>query len=684
MDDVTKLFADAVSRHQAGDLPAAERTYRAILQQDPTHPAALCNLGAVLARQDRYEEAAKCYAVCLAAHPDYPDAHYNFANLYRRVGQLREAVAGYQACLRANPNHGSAAFNMGLAYAGLGDPTAAAAAFRQTIALEPENPDAHSRLGDVLLRTGNTAEGVEAFRKAVALRPNDPRALNNLALAVSNAGRPAEALELLDKALALNPDYAEAHNTYALACEALGRKDDATAHYEAAVRLKPDFADAWSNLGTNLTEQGRIDEALAALRKSLEIRPKAPPIHSNLLLTLNYSSTVPPEEVAAEHRRWAEAFAPPTPSAPIPADRSPDRRLKIGYVSADFRAHTVAGFIEQLLTHHDRRHFHVTAYANVARPDETTERLRRLADDWRPVIGMPDDQLAEQIRADRIDVLIDLSGHTAGNRLLALARRPAPIQATVFGYPNTTGMAAVDYRITDDVSDPPGMTEGLYAEGLLRLPHLPWVYLPPADAPEVGRLPGLDRTTITFGCLNNAAKISDACLEAWVKLLKEVPHSRLVLLAGQSQAGAKRLTDRFTAAGVPGDRVQLVFRLPRNEYYEAHQLFDLALDPFPYNGGVTTCDALWMGVPVLAVAGTSYVSRQGAAVLTHAGLGEFVADTPDMLVALARTWSENRDVLADIRAGLRRQVEKSPVADGPGYVRGLEAALRRAWRERVK
>lgn len=684
MADITQAFSAAVAKHQAGDLPAAEQMYRAVLSREPTHPAALCNLGAVLVRQDRIEEAARCYAVCLAAHPDYPDAHYNFANLHRRLGQLREAVAGYQACLRANPDHASAAFNMGLTYVGLGDMTAAAAAFRQTVALEPENPDAVSRLGDVLLRTGNVAEGVEAFRKAVALRPDDPRGLNNLALAVSNAGRPQEALDLLDRALKLNPGYADAHNTYALACEALGRKDDATRHYEEAVRLKPDFADAWSNLGTNLTEQGRIDEAVAALRKSLEIRPKAPPIHSNLLLTLNYSSRLTPEEVAAEHTKWAEAFAPPTPPAPVPADRAPDRRLKIGYISADFRAHTVVGFIELLLAHHDRTKVHVTAYANVIRPDETTARLRDLADDWRSITGLTDDQAAEQVRADKIDVLVDLSGHTAGNRLLVLARRPAPVQATLFGYPNTTGLKAVDYRITDEVSDPPGMTEPLYAEGLLRLPHLPWVYHPPADAPAVNALPGLDRTTITFGCLNNAAKISDACMDAWVELLKAVPHSRLVLLAGQSRAGAKRLTDRFAAAGVPGDRLELVFRLPRAEYFEAYQLFDLALDPFPYNGGVTTCDALWMGIPVLAVAGKSYVSRQGAAILTHAGLGEFVADDPGMLVGLARTWSENRDVLADIRAGLRQQVAKSPVADGPGYVRGLEAALRRAWQERTK
>jgi predicted O-linked N-acetylglucosamine transferase (SPINDLY family) len=682
-DDVSRAFSAALARHQAGDLTAAEQFYRAVLQRDPQHAAALCNLGAVLVRFNRLDEAARCYAACLAAHPNHADAHFNFGNLFRRVGQFREALHHYQACLGLNPNHGSAAFNLGLTHVAVGDFTAAVAAYRRAAALDPGNVDAVSRLGDVLLRTGDTAGGVEAFGRVLAVRPNEPRAMNNLALALSNAGRHAEAVELLERALAIKPDYADAHNTYALTCEALHRKDDAARHYEEAVRLKPDFADAWSNLGTNLTEQGRIDEAADALRRSLAIRPNAHPIHSNLLLTLNYSSKLTPEDVTAEHRKWAEAFAPPTPPPPVPADRSPDRRLKVGYLSADFRAHTVAGFIEQLLTHHDRTQFHVTAFANVGRPDEMTHKLRGLADDWRPIPGLTDDQVAELIRADKIDVLIDLSGHTAGNRLLVLARRPAPIQCTLFGYPNTTGMKAVDYRITDSVSDPSGMTEHLYAEGLLRLPHLPWVYLPPPDAPEVRPLPALTGDTFTFGCLNNAAKISDGCLETWAKLLREVPHSRLVLLAGQSQVGANRLTERFAAAGVPADQLEFVFRLPRNEYFEAYSSFDLALDPFPYNGGVTTCDALWMGVPVLAVAGKSYVSRQGAAILTDAGLNEFVAESLERLVVLAKEWGGKREALAAVRAGLRSRVANSTVADGAAYVRDMEAALRRAWRERV-
>ncbi|MGL4420597.1 MAG: tetratricopeptide repeat protein, partial [Gemmataceae bacterium] len=361
-----------------------------------------------------------------------------------------------------------------------------------------------------------------------------------------------------------------------------------------------------------------------------------------------------------------------------------DRLLRIGYISADFRTHTVAGFIEVLLKQHDRKQFRVFAYGNVSRPDDTTERLAALADEWRQITGLADTTVAEMIARDRIDILIDLSGHTAGNRLLTIARRPAPLQLTLFGYPNTTGLKAVDFRITDAISDPPGLTEHLYTERLLRLPDVPWVYQPPIEAPDVTTLPSSTRKTITFGCLNNAAKISDACCDTWAKLIAAIPGSRLVLLAGQSQAGAKRLTDRFLAAGILRDRLQLVLRLPRHEYYEAYQSFDLALDPFPYNGGVTTCDALWMGVPVLTVAGNSYVSRQGAMINTQVGLSEFVADDPATLIELAKTWSMNREWLADIRAGLRGQVASSPIANAPRYVQQLENKLRHLWRDRLQ
>ncbi|QEL19757.1 O-linked N-acetylglucosamine transferase, SPINDLY family protein [Limnoglobus roseus] len=684
MADITQMFAAAVERHQAGDLTEAERIYRAILTTLPNHAPTLCNLGAVLARREQYEEASKCYAVCLATTPGYADAHFNLGNLYRRLGHNREAVGQYQGCLKSNPGHGSAYYNMGLSLISLGELSAAIECFRQTIAIEPQHTDAYNRLGDTLLRIGQFNDGIEQFRKYVSLRPDDPRGYNNLGLAIANAGRPQEAVPLLQKAIGLNPNYPDAYNTLALAYEALGRKDEAAQNYREAVRLNPKFADAWSNLGTNLTEQGRADEAIAALRTSLEIRPHTQAIDSNLLLTLNYSSHVSPEDVAAAHRKYGETYAPTAPLSPVPSDPDPDRRLRIGYLSGDFRQHTVAGFIELLLTNHDREKFHVSAYAHVPRPDDVTAKLQKFADRWRFVNGQTDEQAAATIQADKIDILIDLSGHTAGNRLSILAARPAPIQATLFGYPNSTGLKAVDYRITDEVSDPPGMTESLYNERLLRLAGLAWAYQPPADAPPVGPLPSLTSETFTFGCLNNAAKYSDACIDAWAKLVAAVPNAKLVLLAGQSEGGAERLVEKFTAAGLTKDQLQLLMRLPRRDYFEAYSRFDLALDPFPYNGGVTTCDALWMGVPVLTVAGGSYVSRQGASILTHVGSTEFIAESPEQLAEVAKIWASNRDMLADIRAALRPQVAKSVVADGKAYVRNLEAGLRQAWKERIK
>jgi predicted O-linked N-acetylglucosamine transferase (SPINDLY family) len=542
MADPSAAFAAAVAAHQAGDLAAAERAYRSLLADHPGHAPALCNLGVLLVRAGNFDEAERCYTRALAAEPGYPDAHFNLGNLYRRANRLAEAADHYQKCLAGNPTHAAAAYNLGLVCAAAGRFDAAADCYRAVVRLEPRSADGHRQLGDALVRSGHAADGLAALRRAVELQPAEPRNLLTLGLGLLTVGNLAEAHEVLQKALKLKPDYAEAHNTFGLALEQQGRKDDALFHYQESVRLKPDLADGWSNIGTNLSEQGRIAEAIPCLRQSLAIRPNAPPIHSNLLLTLNYPSGMPPEQVRDEHLAWAGRFAGPTPDRPpVPPPHDPDRRLKVGYLSADYRTHTVAGFIETLLRHHDRSRVEVFAYASVHRPDETTEKLRPLADQWRPIGGMPDDQAADLIRSDGIDCLVDLGGHTAGNRLLVLARRPAPVQATLFGYPNTTGMTAVDYRITDPVSDPPGLTEHLYVEGLLRLPETAWVYAPQPEAAAVGPLPSAAKKTFTFGCLNNAAKVSDQCLEAWARILREVPGTRLVLMAGQAQAGAKRL-----------------------------------------------------------------------------------------------------------------------------------------------
>ena len=676
-------FADAVRLHSAGQFDSAEQAYRDLLRQMPTFTAALCNLAVVLVRRGQFDEAVRYYGLALAVDPNFTDALFNLGNHYRKQGREAEAIEQYRLCLKVDPDHANAHYNLGTTHANIGQFADAEACFREVLRIEPKSKECTLRLGDLLLRTGRFEEGLVLFREYAADHPEDHRGLYNLGLALANANNPTEAIEFQHRALKLKPDYPEAHNAMALALELLGRKDDALFHYEKAVQAKPDFPDAWSNFAVNLSEQGRCDDAIICLRRSLHHRPDAPAIHSNLLLLLNYSPSVSAEQLRAEHEDWGQRFT--TPVQPRPAPRpplDPTRRLRIGYLSADFREHTIAPFIAALFQHHDRGAVEVFAYSNVLRDDDVTAKLRAAADHWRSIRALSDRDAAELIRTDGIDILIDLAGHTAGNRLIVCAHRPAAIQATLFGYPNTTGMEAIDFRITDPVSDPPGVTDSQYTEKCLRLSEVPWVYVPPADAPDVSASPAQGRKTFTFGCFNNASKLSDRCLESWAKLIQSLPGSRLILLAGQSQAAQKRLTHRFTKAGILRERVQLVTRLPRRQYFELYHGIDIALDPFPYNGGVTSGDALWMGVPVLTVAGGSYLSRQGVMMMLALGLPEFVAEDAEALIPLAKMWMSRRPELAQLRESLRERMRASPLADAPRYVRHLEASLRGEWAKR--
>ena len=576
MATVEEHFAAAVVEHQGGNLDAAEQLYRQILAVSPAHSGSLSNLGVILARQGRFDEAARYYNAALAKNPDQLDAHYNLGNLYRRQGRNPDAVAAYHAALAIDPHHPRVMLNLGLALRDLGDGAAAVGLFRQAIHRDPGFAEAYNLLGDLLARQGSLTEAIEVFREFVARTPDDPRGRHNLGLALAARGDADEALPELERALRLRDEYPEAHNSLAVTLDGVGRVDEALAHYRRATALRPDFADAWSNLGTSLCEQGRTTEAVDASRRSLALRPE-PRVHSNLLLATTYSSAYTPEQLLEEHKGWAAAYAAaPPPAAPAPRDPDPERRLRIGYVSGDFRKHTLVGFVESLLTGHDRNRVHVTCYSNVNRPDDTTDRMRRLADVWRPIHRVSDGEAARLIGEDEIDVLIDLAGHTAGNRLPLFARRPAPVQVTLFGYPATTGLPAIGYRVSDPYADPPGETEAFYTETVARLPECAWVYRTPASSPDVFPLPALKKRVFTFGCLNNPAKLSDACVEAWAKILKAVPKSRLVLMTGRSAEAAQAFTKRFGKLGVSSDRVEAVMRLAENQYLEGYQPIDLA------------------------------------------------------------------------------------------------------------
>ena len=668
-----ELFQRALAAHRSGALDEAEQGYRRLLDAAPGHPACLTNLGSIVARRGAADEAERLYLESLAASPDQLDAHFNLGNLYRRTGRAADAVTHYEDALRLSPDAPAVLVNLGLAAGDSGDWPRAVECFARAVTVNADVPDGLNLLGDALARCGRGPEAVAAFRESVARFPDAPRGYCNLGLHLATAGEADEAIDVLERALALRPDYPEAHNALGVAYDAVGRADDAQREYRAATAARDTFADAWANLGTSLGEQGRAAEAVEALRRAIELAPN-PVARSARLSNLLYSATLTPDELRDEHVAWAQAHADPLTPDVRPRKRAAGAagRVRVGYVFGEFRSRAAVAFLEALFTHHDRTRFHVTAYANAVRRDDAFDRLRRLADSWKPISHLHDEPAAALIRADELDILVDLNGHAPGNRALVFARGPAATQISLFNYPATTGMRALDFRVTDAITDPPG-AEALYTEKLLRLPDLGWVYVPPPAAPAPNALPAR-RRAFTFGCLNHPGKLSDPCVDAWAAVLKAVPKSRLVLLAGQSVAAADEIAARFTRRGVSSDRLELVYRLSGDDYFEAYQPFDVTLDPFPYGGAATTCDSLWMGVPVLTAAGRDARGRHGVGLLNALGLPEFVADTPDQLVTLAATWAEQRPALADLRAGLRDMVAQSPLTDAAAYVRHLEAA----------
>ncbi len=509
-------------------------------------------------------------------------------------------------------------------------------------------------------------------------------ALINLGLAANSAGDEDEARAAWEAALRINPDDVDALTNLGGLHRGAGEIAQAIDCLERALAIKPHDAAA-GNLALSYLQAGRFDRALGLCRAELSPGPKSPQAHSTLLLGMTYLDAVGPKELFEAHRRWDElhAWALLSSRRPHENDRDPDRALRIGYVSGDFRDHSVAYFIEAALKHHDRQSVRVFCYAASSYEDETTARLRALADEWRQIAALPDDRAAELIRRDGIDILVDLSGHTAGNRLLLFARKPAPVQVSWLGYPNTTGLSAMDYRLSDAIADPDGnANDAFYSEELVRLPACAWCFAPPADAPPIEERPASER--ITFGSFNNHPKTSERTVALWARLLAALPESRLLLKAtALSDEGARRLLlERFAAEGIDADRLELRGRTQsRREHLASYRDIDIALDPVPYNGTATTCEALWMGVPVVTLAGDArHMSRVGASLLSAAAMADLVARTPEEFVEVAVELARDAELRSTLRRGLRTMLSASALCDGPRLARDLENAYRAMWR----
>lgn len=540
-------------------------------------------------------------------------------------------------------------------------------------------------LAQVNAQLGNPPEVERCCREIIAVMPGSVDAHFHLASALQLQGRHEEAANVFGRVLQLNPNHVQALVSMGKIFHHQDKYDDAMVYYQKALALAPGIGEVHAMIGCIQQRRGQIAASIASYRRELGMRPRDYWFHSDLVSTFNYSDEHDAAAVYAEHVRWGETHRMAVQGAPkYPNVRNPDRRLRVAYVSPDLRRHSVASFIEPLLARHDPEQVDVYCYADVQAPDDVTERLRGLVPHWLITCGMNDAALFERIRADRIDILVDLTGHNLGHRLMVFTAKPAPIQVTYLGYPNTTGLPAMNYRFTDAWADPPGTTEIHHTETLVRLPRGFLCYRPLPDAPDVTPLPAIERGSITFGSFNNYMKVTPRTIATWAAILKALPDTRLLLKNPSfGDVGTQRLCrEIFTEHGIGADRLELLGPVVgQANHLEVYSRVDIALDTFPYNGTTTTCEALWMGVPVIALAGPVHASRVGVSLLSQAGLDNLIASSTDDYVQRAVSLASDVVALARLRATLRERIANSALCDEKGFTASVEEAYRMMWKK---
>jgi predicted O-linked N-acetylglucosamine transferase (SPINDLY family) len=616
-ESLRRLIQQAFQQHQAGRLQEAEKIYQQVLQQNPENGDANHLLG-VLALQSggKYEKAVQLISRAINSNPKQPAFYNNLGNALKAQGLFDKSIEAFQNALRIKPDFLDALYN----------------------------------LGNVLQETGNQAEAIEIYRQILDREPNSADVYNNLATALQEMDRLTEAADSLSKALAISPDFAEAHN----------------------------------NLGSVLKDQGLLVEALQHFRKGVAIKPDFSKAHSNMVCTLEYLPDISQEDIFQEARRWDQQHGAGLLQSNQSYQNSFDekRRLRIGYVSPDLKSHSVAYFFEPVLAYHNSENVEIFCYANVKRPDNTTRRLQAATDHWTSIVGISDEDAARRIKEDRIDILVDLAGHTRDNRLLVFAHKLVPLQVNWLGYPNTTGLAAMDYRLTDAVADPIGKADDLYTEELVRLEHGFLCYQSDNKAPAVSEAPFIKNGYITFGSFNNLTKTTPAVVQNWSRILHSVTGSRLLLKAKQlaDKTTRDRYMELFEKEGIGADRIEMqAWYSAREDHFGLYRRVDIGLDPFPYNGTTTTCEALWMGVPVFTLRGSRHSGRVGASILHRVGMQELIAENIDEYITMAQTLARDQQQLVRIRRTLRDKMGRSILMDKENFVRDLEDAFRQMW-----
>ncbi|MFH0933895.1 MAG: tetratricopeptide repeat protein [Pseudomonadota bacterium] len=664
-----------------GRLNEAGSQAQALTQRFPQHGFGWKVLGLALKQQGRNADALVPMQKAAALSPHEADAHSNLGVTLQDIGRLAEAEASYRRALKLKPDYADAHCNLGTLLQEMGRLDEAETELRRALKINPRMAEAHYNLGNALRSSGRLTEAADSYRKALQLEPAYVQACCNLGAVLSDLAQLDEAEMTLRRALELKPDHAEAHSNLGNTLKELGRLGEAEFSYRRALELKPDIAELHNNLGILLQDTGRLTEAAAEYRRALELKPDYFKAHSNLLFLLNYDPEVDAEVAFAEAKSYGERVAKQVTKryAKWPCTKQ-TKRQRIGFVSGDLRNHPVGYFLENLLRHLDRESFELYAYPTDSWTDEMTLRLKSHFAQWKPLYGLGDEAAAKLVHGDGVHILIDLSGHSRYNRLPMFAWKPAPVQVAWLGYFATTGMAEMDYLIADAVTLP-DTEENHFTEKVWRLPETRLCFTPPDVAVEVSPLPALNNGFVTFGCFNNLAKMNDGVVALWSRVLDSVPDSRLVLKAKQlgDEAVRRYTSERFALNGIAAERLILEGAESREKYFAAYHRVDIALDPFPYPGGTITVEGLWMGVPVLNLAGESFLFRQGAGFLNNAGLTGWIAKTQDEYVAKASEFATDLPTLKTLRAGLRQKVESSSIMDGKRFALSFAQALLNMW-----
>ncbi len=645
-DDPNALFKLATNLHEHGATEKAEAMCRRILLGAPEHAWTLNLLGVIHCQTGRGEDGIKLIAIALQHDPEEASFYNNFGTGLSGLGRNADAITAFARALELNPDYAAA----------------------------------HNNIAAPLKSLGKLGEAESHYRNAVRLRPDFAEAWANLANVALDMGKIESAEAAGRKSVEINPDYAAGHNNLGTVLHRKALYGKAEAAFRRAIELRPNYPDALCNLGEVLKEQGSTPEAMEYYKKAWALAPDEADKGGNMLFALCCLADAEPSDIADAHRNWGVTLTEQTPDFST-LDKDTAKRLRLCYVSSDFRRHSVSYFLEPILEHHDKSKFEVFCYANMAGGDEVTARLKRHADHWRDVYGLDDRAMAAQVMTDKIDILVDLSGHTRGGRLPVFALRPAPVQISYLGYPATSGLAQMTGRITDGWADPNGMTEAFHTEKLLRLKNGFLCYRPPNDAPSVKQPPSNDVGYVTFGSFNNLAKLTKPTIELWSEVLKAVPSSRLRLKAkalGDKMTRA-RIVQNFADHGIEETRLDLMAWITGTSPLGAYHSIDIGLDTFPYHGTTTTMEALWMGVPVVTLAGAWHASRVGVSILARVKAEELIAATPSDYLKIATTLANKPDVMTEFRRHLRSMVVRGGLTDGASFTTEIEGAYQDAW-----